>query len=83
MNSNRVLDSIIQRYQELKDTKKEFVVQINDLQERLPRAKNTKEVRSIERSIVNAYLDIVSSTFDKRLEFEGRVIGKQEDHMDL
>ena len=76
VNSKIVLDWLVLRYPELKDTKKGLFAQIDDFQTRLPGAKTTKDVRSIEGNIANAYWEIVSSTFEEKFEFEGRLIGK-------
>jgi len=75
-NSILVLDWLAARYPELRETKKVCFDQIEGVKEKLPKAKNTAEVRSVEGNVANAYWEIVSSTFDDKFEFEGRLMGK-------
>jgi len=75
-NSIIVLDWLTARYPELRDTKKTFFDQIEQVKLKLPKAKTTADVRSVEGNVANAYWEIVSSVFDDKFEFEGRLMGK-------
>jgi CRISP-associated protein Cas1 len=75
-NSILVLDWLTARYPELKENKKASFDQIEQVKLKLPKTKTTAELRSVEGNVANAYWEIVSSTFDHKFEFEGRLMGK-------
>lgn len=75
-NSSLVLDWLFARYPEIEDAKKAELVQIKDFHSRLAAARTVRDIRAIEGNVANAYWEIVSSIFEDKLEFEGRVVGK-------
>ncbi|MCX6651191.1 MAG: CRISPR-associated endonuclease Cas1 [Methanomassiliicoccales archaeon] len=48
---------------------------IDEVKLKLPKTKTTADVRLVEGNVANAYWEIVSSTFDDKFEFEGRLMG--------
>ncbi|WP_019178002.1 CRISPR-associated endonuclease Cas1 [Methanomassiliicoccus luminyensis] len=70
------LDWMVQRYPELKDSKKSCFDELALYQSKLPEADSIAKIRGVEGMVARNYWLIVAETFDKKWEFEGRVFGK-------
>lgn len=70
------LDWMVQRYPELKDSKKACFDELTLYQSKLPEADSIAKIRGVEGMVARNYWLIVAETFDKKWEFEGRVFGK-------
>ena len=71
-----VLDWIVQRHPELKETKKQCFDEHFLFKDKLPEADTISKIRGLEGMFARNHWLILAETFNKKLEFEGRLFGK-------
>ena len=70
-----VLDWLVQRHHELKETKKQCFDELDLYKDKLPEADTISKVRGVEGMVARDYWLILAETFDKKFEFGGRLFG--------
>ena len=75
-NSRIVLDWICSRYPSIKEEKASCFKEIEDYAQRLANAKSRRDILGIEGMVARNHWEIISSVFDKKLDFLGRNCGK-------
>ena len=75
-NSSKVIDWLVQRHPELKETKRACLEELALFRTKLPDTRTVAQIRGVEGMVARNYWLILAGTFDDKLEFEGRLIGK-------